>query len=147
MKRLLLLVLAACSDPVHERMVTALGPEPNGGTPSALHRPGQPCLVCHGGDGPAEGRLVFGGTIYTTPSGPALVGALVTMTDARGRVFRAPTNLAGNFYVSEGTPEYPVRVSLDYLDIRQSMSTFANEGSCATCHSVPGGPGPVWVSP
>ncbi len=50
-----LAVGGACGgDPVHDEEVAALGPEPGGGAPGPEHRPGQPCLVCHGGSGPAS---------------------------------------------------------------------------------------------
>ena len=43
--------LAACVDESHELQVQALGAEVPGVPMGPLHRPGQPCLVCHGDQG------------------------------------------------------------------------------------------------
>lgn len=62
--------IAGCStDPVHDAEVAALGPEVPG-MPKSLyeyHRAGQPCLVCHGGEGPAHTQFSFGGTVFAGP--------------------------------------------------------------------------------
>ena len=67
---LLAQALVGCSvvedvlDPVHARQVAALGGDPSGQRNGPTHRPGQPCLVCHGGLGPGGPDLSVGGTIY-----------------------------------------------------------------------------------
>ena len=47
----------ACGDPVHDARVAALGDERPGVPAGPNHRPGQPCLACHGGDGPSDVEL------------------------------------------------------------------------------------------
>ena len=59
-------------DPVHDEQVAALGPEPAGESPGPLHRPGQPCLVCHGGLGPAHQSFSVAGTVFAIVVVPAL---------------------------------------------------------------------------
>ena len=58
--------LAACVDETHEEQVAALGGEAGGVSPGPLHRPGQPCLVCHGEAGPSSHTFVIAGTVYAT---------------------------------------------------------------------------------
>ena len=48
------IALGACVDETHELQVQALGGEAPGVPKGPLHRPGQPCLVCHGEAGPAS---------------------------------------------------------------------------------------------
>jgi hypothetical protein len=57
------LAAVGCDDPVHDDAVTALGGEDPNVPIGALHRPGQPCLVCHGGSGPAALAFSVGGTV------------------------------------------------------------------------------------
>ena len=74
---------AGCKDPVHDDAVSALPPEDPSVPPGPLHRPGQPCLVCHDGGGP--GSLVFGtaGTIFQDQTDlTPLVAATVQLSDA-----------------------------------------------------------------
>lgn len=94
---------ASCFDPVHADDVAALGPEAAGVDAGKLHRPGQPCLVCHGGAGPGP-EFAFAGTVYLTQHGsePAR-GTQVELrqgSDA-SKTFRATTNEVGNFYVEK----------------------------------------------
>jgi len=151
-----LAVVGACdANPVHDNDVAALGPEPSG-SPGPEHRPGQPCLVCHGGEGPASLQFSVGGTIYQSQSG-ALVGqngATVTMNDTNGTTATATTNTVGNFYVleSQWTPTFPVHVdAVTYGDTTTDMIThIGRDGSCATCHSDPPGGdlvGHVYLAP
>ena len=137
-------VLAAC-DPVHEDAVLALGGETPGVRPGPLHRPGQPCLLCH--DGAAGDPPAFGvaGTIFDTPSSRSPVSeADVHLTDSSGSLPRdLTTNAAGNFYVpaNEWTPQFPLSVAIKPPSGRDVfMHTLANDGSCATCHTDPAGP-------
>jgi hypothetical protein len=139
-------VLAACGqDPVHDNEVAALGPEAAGVAPGPLHRPGQPCLVCHGGSGPASVQFAVGGTIYQAQSG-ALVpqnSAVVSLIDTHSVTASATTNTVGNFWVPEAqwTPAFPVHVaSVTYGDTSVSMTShIGRDGSCATCHFDPPG--------
>lgn len=146
----------ACVDETHDQQVAALGPDtgPRGPT----HRPGQPCLVCHGGDGPAKEVFSFGGTVVQDQGGnvesdPA-VGAVVLIEDIDGRTEGVTTNSAGNFYVTPGEfkPHYPAQMTVSSQDgtISQPMlSHVARDGSCADCHKPQVGEasaGPVYLN-
>jgi hypothetical protein len=148
----------ACSDPVHDQEVSALGPEAAGVSPGPTHRPGQPCLVCHGGQGPASAQFSIGGTVFLYPdrtSQPA-VNAQVEIEDALGNFWHSTTNTAGNFYVfqSQWSPNYPLQVPVvaDQNGMQQEvMGSLDNrDGSCASCHQQSEGPtsaGPVYLYP
>jgi hypothetical protein len=147
---------AGCSDPVHEQEVAALGGEAPGVSPGPTHRPGQPCLVCHGGQGPASLEFSIGGTIFLYPddtSQPA-VNAQVEVEDALGRFYRSTTNSAGNFYILQSvwSPNYPLEVPVvaDQTGMTSEvMGSLDNRsGSCAECHQEKEGPnsaGPVYL--
>jgi hypothetical protein len=142
----------ACGDPVHDARVAALGDEKPGVPTGPTHRAGQPCLTCHGGDGPSSLELSVAGTIYQTaaPDSPPLAGATVTIFDATqladgGAPVSAATNEAGNFFIprSQWTPFFPLHdISVAYpgLDTPTMMHTnVGRDGSCATCHFDPKG--------
>ena len=130
---------AGCDDPVLDAEIAALGPEAAGVPPGPLHRPGQPCLVCHDGEGPAA--LVFGtaGTVFQDSTDPApLVSALVQLTDQNMNVKTVETNCAGNFWVEavDWTPTMPVHVQIVYGGSNtQMISHMGKETSCAQCHT------------
>jgi hypothetical protein len=145
MRRALVLAIAAgaiaasCTpDPTHDSEVTALGGEAPGVSPGPLHRPGQPCLVCHGGDGPAKQQFAVAGTVYQalgdmTP----LQGGVVQVFDVNNVEHHASTNAVGNFYIeSSSWPGYPLHgINVSYLDTTADMTaTVGRDGSCATCH-------------
>ncbi|MDI3285802.1 hypothetical protein [Polyangium sp. 15x6] len=131
-----------CTNPLQEDAIAALGPESPAIPLGPLHRPGQPCLVCH--DGAEATELTVAGTIYeradsTTP----IPDVLVHLVDARGTAYVTATNCAGNFFVRPGdfSPEYPMRVSIERDGFRQEMESPVNgEGSCAVCHTTKPGP-------
>lgn len=138
----LLLALAGCDEPVRDRAASALGPEAPGVPPGPLHRPGQPCVLCHDGD---EARaLALGGTItWTEGSDEPAIGATVHFVDSLGARFTATTNCAGNFFVlpEDYEPRYPVWVSLRRGEWEIAMESPVNgDGSCATCHARERGP-------
>jgi hypothetical protein len=144
---------SACVDAVHDNQVAALGPEV--GSPGPEHRPGQPCLVCHGGSGPASLVLSAGGTVVDTQGQTApSIGTTVIIEDVDGNFHSATTNNAGNFYVTQGefTPHYPMQMTVTSADgsVSQSMLTHSSrEGSCAACHQPfesPSSPGPVYLN-
>jgi hypothetical protein len=145
----------SCYDPVHDQEVAALGGEAPGVPQGPLHRPGQPCNVCHGGIGPANLRFSVAGTVYqysVSPS-PAANGATVQLQDVTGSAFHTTTNSAGNFYVlqSDWAPTYPMSVpGVIYNGTTVTMSTLDNrEGSCAACHTQTPGPnsaGEVYIN-
>ncbi len=114
------LAASACSDPVHEAEVAALGPEAPGVSPGPTHRPGQPCLTCHGGEGPGNPTFVTAGTVYLNQYSPdagsaqgayaPLLSGTVHLIDANGLTYNATTNEVGNFYVtaSAWSPTFPL---------------------------------------
>ncbi len=148
----LLLAIAGCGDPVHDRAVDALGPEKPGVPPGPDHRPGQPCLTCHGGQGPSSFVMSFGGTVYTslsedTPAG----GAMVHVLDDRMRTFDTPTNCVGNFWIParQFQPVFPAQVAIQWGSATAVMRTEMRlDGSCNSCHVQPesaSSPGHVWM--
>lgn len=145
--------IAACADATHDEQVKALGGEAAGVAPGPEHRPGQPCLVCHGGEGPASSSFSVAGTVYALfkETAPA-VGATVQIEDINGAVFLSPTNAAGNFYVStsQWQPTYPIQMQVSLMAASNQMLTHVGrEGSCAACHQAtpgPSSPGPVYVA-
>ena len=154
-----LLVLGAASaascDPVEGDAITALGGEAPGVRRGPLHRPGQPCLLCHDGaigDPPA---FSIAGTVFETPtSALAEDGATVSLTDANMSQYVATTNGAGNFYLtpSEWSPVFPLSAitvtSASGMTVTM-QSNVGRDGACATCHFDPAGadsPGHVCVS-
>jgi hypothetical protein len=130
-----------CSlDPVHDDAVADLGPETPGVEPGPLHRPGQPCLDCHGSSG-VKPAMSVAGTVFAAADGTApLAGAAVMLSDTFGRTFQTTTNAAGNFYVepSSWAPIYPMYVTVAFGGVRNAMSTqVGRDGSCAACHVDP----------
>jgi hypothetical protein len=135
---------SSCGDPVHSDAVGALGGEVT--APGPTHRPGQPCLVCHGGLGPASAEFSFAGTIYKAQDAKDILeGVTVQITDAKSGKGSAKSNNAGNFYipVESFTPVFPARVQISFPDgANPSMvSHIGHDGSCASCHSDPASPG------
>jgi hypothetical protein len=153
------LVLAAgCSDPVNDDAQSALGGEKPGVPKGPLHRPGQPCLVCHGGWGPASPVFSLAGTVYQNEGGTTpIADALVKLIDSKGRVHQAVTNCAGNFFVMQADfdPAFPVWAKVVFGQLggkpfeKPMGSPIYREGSCGKCHSDPRGPtspGHVYVA-
>lgn len=129
---------AACANPVHADAVAALGDEKPGVPPGQTHRPGQPCSVCHGGDGPGP-DFAIGGTIYETRGvDRALKGVTVTLTDAKGETRTPVTNEVGNFYLraEDWSPTFPLFVSLSYPGAvpKDMVSRIGGNIGCAYCH-------------
>jgi hypothetical protein len=142
----LLLALAACN-PVVEDAVDALGPEAAGVRRGPLHRPGQPCLLCHDGDIGDPPQFTVAGTVFDDPVDlDGADGITVTMTDANDSMYEATTNAAGNFYVTpdQWNPTFPLHVSLSNGLVMSSE--IGRNGACAFCHvnpASPSSPGPV----
>jgi hypothetical protein len=137
MRALVLVLIASCLDPVHSDAVDALGPEAAGVPEGPTHRPGQPCLTCHGGNGPGPDFAVAG-TVYETRNGTTpLPNATVVLHDSAGTTRSTLTNSVGNFYLTAGqwTPAYPMFAELDVGDITKKMETrIGRNGGCAECH-------------
>lgn len=154
-----LLALVACDDPVHDAEVTALGPEDPSVPPGPLHRPGQPCVVCHS-------NFSIGGTVYNEDLVTPFPNATVTLVDASGISTQATTNTAGNFFIlaSDWTPVYPIGsyaadsgtvfgvtvVGTNTNSPSEMLTHIGRDGSCASCHFGAGPsastPGPVYVT-
>jgi hypothetical protein len=137
------LLLAGC-DPVRSDDIDALGGEVNGVDTGPLHRPGQPCLLCHDGAFGNPEKFNVAGTVFMKPTGtkPAK-RATVELKGTDGMTFNATTNAAGNFYVSPGEfePKFPLEVKVHYQGETITMETLiGGDGSCAGCHEDPAGP-------
>jgi hypothetical protein len=157
MKRAWLLLFAAVAvgscDPVHDDAVTALGGETPGVPPGPLHRPGQPCLVCHdGASGPPAFSMAVTVFLYANSTAQAAIGATVTLEDKDGTTTTATTNDVGNFFLTPAaySPVYPVHVkSLAQGGVSVAMhSHIGGNGSCAGCHvdpEAPDSPGHVYL--
>jgi hypothetical protein len=149
-----LLLCAACGDPVHDAAVAALGPEAPGVPHGPYHRPGQPCLTCHGGDGPADVEMSFAGTIYAYQSGDApAAGATLRIVDAASQTYETTVNCVGNFWIPRGrfTPVFPATTATTSGNRSRIMLTEMHRAdSCSDCHVSPASsrsPGQVWVLP
>ena len=125
-------------DPVPQAIIDALGPEE--GTPSATHRPGQPCIVCHSTYEGASPAFAVAGTVFTrAPDGslaPA-AGVNVVISDSVAGLRKACTNTAGNFYVEKDNwldITFPLNVQAGN---RGMTSLIGRDGSCASCHKLP----------
>ena len=147
----LALAMGSCGDPVQDAAIAALGPEDPNVPVGPLHRPGQPCLLCHQ---PGGAALPFGlgGTVYVTATGQKPVANVtVLILDATNAEFTTTTNCAGNFFATadQYTPVYPIWATLRGGRIQRDMDSPAHrEGSCAGCHTAtigPASPGPVYL--
>jgi hypothetical protein len=148
---LALLVAPAACDPIHDDAIAALGPESPGVRRGPLHRPGQPCLLCHDGAIGDPQRFTVAGTVFATPSERiASAGASVILIDARASRFQVSTNAAGNFYATTGQydPTFPIHVTVTgpggqtapMQTLIEGNGTVEPNGGCASCHFDPAGP-------
>ncbi len=135
--------LCGCQDPVRDNRVDALGPEDPDVPAGPLHRPGQPCIACHAGDGPGDSVFSQAGTVYKTSDRlDPLPDAILHFIDSARREFMVGTNCAGNFFIDERdfAPSYPLWVNIEFGGVTIPMSTpIFREGSCAACHYDPAG--------
>ncbi|MEO6601888.1 MAG: hypothetical protein ABIQ16_18565 [Polyangiaceae bacterium] len=135
--------ISACGDPVRDRAREALGPEQPGVSPGPLHRPGQPCLVCHSDQGGEEPFLSAGTVFISRDSRMPIENVKVNFLDSAAHRYTAVTNCAGNFIVRPGdfAVDTPYWVSMQRDDVYREMDTaIYREGSCSACHSDPIGP-------
>jgi len=144
----------SCADPTHDNAVDALGGEAPGVRPGPTHRPGQPCLTCHGGSGPGSPDFSVAGTVYSAcRQGVAVSGAAIQIEDAVGTRATLFSNQVGNFYTTPDTftPVYPFQVTVVLGNLKEQMQTHVGRsGSCADCHTDPPNqtsPGVVFISP
>jgi hypothetical protein len=146
------LASVSCVDEVHNEEVAALGSDST--PPGPTHRPGQPCLTCHGGSGPAKLQFSIGGTVYLNQGGgmPA-PGASVQIEDILGNVYTVQSNSVGNFFVTlaDFAPHYPTQMQVTSADgslTLQMLTHVGRDGSCADCHTAtegPTSPGPIYI--
>lgn len=143
--------VASCNeDPIHTAAVNALGPEVAGIPKGEYHRAGQPCVTCHGSEGPASTQFTVGGTIFFGPGSTdppvGVANVTVTLEDDSQSQYTATTNCVGNFYIKPGDwpghPQFPMAVTIQGQPqtalITQSMNSHVGrDGSCADCHQYP----------
>jgi len=143
--------LMSCGDPVTDDAIAALGPEAADVPPGPLHRPGQPCLLCHRDGGQAPAFTLAGTVVANVTSEVPVAGVSILVVDAANTRFTMLSNCAGNFFVTsqEYAPHYPVWFSVRDGAIQRDMQSPAyREGSCGACHTrpvSPSSPGPVYV--
>ena len=131
------LLSGGCEDPVRQEQLAALGPEAANVPPGPLHRPGQPCLLCHEPMGLASPFTVAGTVFQTLAESPPVGGVEVRLIDAARRSFVAYTNCVGSFFVtpSEYEPVLPLWVSLSGQGLNIAMeSPMHKDGDCGFCH-------------
>ncbi len=140
------IAIACGCDPVHNAEVSALPGEVPGVPKGPTHRPGQPCLLCHG-------DFSVAGTVFADPNDVTPVdGASVNLLDSENNSFVATTNAAGNFIVrtSDWQPVYPMKVSITSNGVTTAMTAnVGRDGACASCHADPvssSSPGHVYTS-
>lgn len=139
---LLIASVAACADPVLDQAIDALGPEAPGVPPGPLHRPGQPCVLCHSEAGNASPFLLAGTVYVDATSLTPIDDVTVDFIDTFGNAFSTTTNCAGSFIVrpQEYSAASPIWVSLQRDEVLREMETpIYRDGSCAGCHSDPVG--------
>jgi hypothetical protein len=137
------LLVGAC-DPVKDDAVAALPGNAPGVRNGPLHRPGQPCLLCHDGSLGAPQEFSIAGTVFLQPTStqPAQ-GATVELKGADGSSVHTVSNRAGNFYLtpSQFDPNFPLQVSVVFDGRRIEMLTsVGREGACGGCHEPEAGP-------
>lgn len=136
-----------CNDPVRNDELDDLSGEAPGVPAGPLHRPGQPCLVCHGGEGPANSQFALAGTVYQSQTEQKpLHDARVHLIDSVGNEYAVVSNCAGNFWAGAENfrPVWPVWVKLEYDgDSAEMTSAIFRDGSCGTCHADPATPSQV----
>jgi hypothetical protein len=132
----------SCTDPVRDQRIAALGGEDPAVPTGPLHRPGQPCVLCHSSGGPASNApFAIAGTIFETNASDSMgaTGVSVLFIDAASSQRSYDTNEAGNFFIPESEWSdltFPFKVGLLTMDGKQvpMNSTVNREGSCNFCH-------------
>jgi hypothetical protein len=104
--------------------------------------PGRSCVDCHAtGEGP---RFTIAGTVYRQLGEPndcyGAAGVVVQVTDARGKVLRLTTNLAGNFF-ARAAVSFPLSAKVLFKGRESGMATRQQTGNCARCHTAEGANG------
>jgi hypothetical protein len=138
------LAATGCVDTVHDEAVDKLGGETPGIPTGPLHRRGQPCLTCHGGQGPGDSEFSVAGTVYLLQHQEDVApGVSVILEGIDGNAVLIGTNEAGNFFINaaDWKPHYPMTTKIVYAGkVTRPMNTVINRsGSCADCHAEPPG--------
>ena len=143
--------LIGCRNPVADERKAALGPEQPGVPHGPLHRPGQPCTLCHSASGGNTPEFSLAGTVYASAdSNEPLAGAVVQVIDKDLVQKEFMTNAVGTFYVttSEWSPNFPLWTSVahscggtaaSYVQVDMQTQVFRST-ACADCHFDPRGP-------
>lgn len=132
------LTVGCTHDPVPQAKIDELPEE--SGDPSAQHRPGQPCVLCHSTYEGAEPELALGGTVYGIGADgkpEAAPNRYVVIIDSAGDFRGICSNDAGNFFVKKedwSEIAFPLTVQVGESRMR---SLIGRDGSCATCHGLP----------
>ena len=153
----LLSALSGCGNPSYDVQIEQLPPD-TGAKEGGSHRPGQPCLLCHGPYKGASPQLAVAGTVFSDKTQAdsyvdaaadaaklGQPGVTVTVYDtavATGR--QKKSDASGNFWltVDEYTPLFPLGARMDCLKADGTTLQFtmasriSREGSCNACHSV-----------
>jgi len=143
----------ACGNPVQDNLRESLGDEDPNVPRGPLHRPGQPCLVCHSSAVGAEPLFSVAGTIFqVSDSTKPARDVIVQIVDSHGRKHSVATNCAGNFFIQQQDfqPAWPIKPQLSYgnLPLLKHNTAIFREGSCAGCHTDPvtaTSPGHVYI--
>lgn len=152
----LLPVLAGCGNPAIDTITATLGDEDPNVRPNKNHRPGQPCLACHGPYYGASPRMSVAGTVFASPSAvdPIPVpNVQIRLFDTNGtaELLQIFSECSGNFYVNYSDEKgqalfFPLAVRIECPEpedtsasapkpIHLSMqSRVSREGSCNACH-------------
>ncbi|MGA2479911.1 MAG: hypothetical protein ABSG63_14260 [Spirochaetia bacterium] len=123
-----------------------------GDSESPEMHPGGNCIECHAsGEGP---RFLVAGTVYRQLTEPndcyGVEGAVVQLTDAKGRVKTMKTNRSGNFMlrVRGQSLAMPFTAQVKFNGQSAEMATPQSTGNCAACHTsqgVNGAPGRIII--
>jgi hypothetical protein len=118
--------------------------------PSEKMAPGRACIACHAQENAATGDadaplFAFAGTAYPTAhepdncAGAASAGAVVEVTDARGRTYSAEVNDVGNFFADVDGFQSPYTARLRFQGQTREMLEPQTSGDCNGCHRPEGG--------
>ena len=155
-------VASSCADPVHDALVSSLGPENPSIPQGEYHRAGQPCTACHGPEGPAKTQFSLAGTIFWSggadPNAGSVIGAngaTVSVVDSLGTQTQIQTNCVGNFFVEQGNQgfAFPILAAVfagpDNQYTARMVTQIGRASSCADCHTDPinyASPGHVYLT-
>jgi hypothetical protein len=104
--------------------------------------PGLSCIDCHArGEGP---KFIIAGTVFQSISEAddvyGVPGAVVQITDAKGKVRKLTTNASGNFFLKAwgNSVSMPFTAKVIYKGNENAMATPQSSGNCAACHTAQG---------